>query len=342
MNEIKRQLKMKIGDTTHQQRNVVDKIQQQSSASAKKNKPGKATKRSLLVACGLCISLLGSGLVSTNMAKALSNIPLIGSFYKDFRDVASDKIEQEQLMTVINKQASKNGLTMTVKEAAYDGNRLSVSVVYTSETDFDTSGLGTFGDLSINGERAQTVFVSNPQDDIDSKTIIEYHQMTLAHYDESSDEIEVTVHGAKLFGEESALEVSFPLKKLEGEITEVTPKVRATTTDKMYSITAEKVTFYPLGTRIDLYVDYPDEMEQSGDWPWFDYYALDDTGNIYEALELREGVMPETSYHHIVLTLPPMDKIPATLTLIPQGINDVGRIEDMKELTLVLPLAESK
>lgn len=38
MNEIKRQLKMKIGDTTHQQRNVVNKIQQQSIASAKKNK----------------------------------------------------------------------------------------------------------------------------------------------------------------------------------------------------------------------------------------------------------------------------------------------------------------
>lgn len=39
MNEIKRQLKMKIGDTTYQQRNVVDKIQQQSIASAKKKKP---------------------------------------------------------------------------------------------------------------------------------------------------------------------------------------------------------------------------------------------------------------------------------------------------------------
>ena len=308
----------------------------------RKQKSRKTTTRSLLVACGLCVSLLGSGFVSTNMANALSNIPIIGSFYKDFRDVASDKIEQEQLMTVINKQASKNGLTMTVKEAAYDGNRLSVSVVYTSETDFDTSGLGTFGKLLINGEQAQTVFVSQPQDDIDSKTIIEYYQMTLAHYDESSDEIDVTVHGAKLFGEESALEVSFPLKKLEGEITEFTPGVSATTNDEMYAITAEKVAFYPLGTRIDLYVDYPAEMEQSGDWPWFEYYALDDTGKIYEALDLREGVMPETSYHHIVLTLPPMDKIPATLTLIPQRINDVGRIEDMKELTLVLPLAGSK
>jgi len=39
MNEIKRQLKMKIGDTTQQQRNVVHKIQLQNPIYSKKSKP---------------------------------------------------------------------------------------------------------------------------------------------------------------------------------------------------------------------------------------------------------------------------------------------------------------
>ncbi|TKI60053.1 hypothetical protein FC756_19705 [Lysinibacillus mangiferihumi] len=39
MNEIKRQLKMKIGDTTQQQRNVVHKIQLQNPTYSKKSKP---------------------------------------------------------------------------------------------------------------------------------------------------------------------------------------------------------------------------------------------------------------------------------------------------------------
>ncbi|MFJ7983138.1 hypothetical protein ACIQ1D_23095 [Lysinibacillus xylanilyticus] len=55
----------------------------------KKRKVGRTTKQSILVACGLCISLLGSGFVSTGMAEALSNIPLIGPIYKDFKDIAS-------------------------------------------------------------------------------------------------------------------------------------------------------------------------------------------------------------------------------------------------------------
>ena len=103
---------------------------------AKKKRKVRTSKRSILVACGLCITLLGSGFVSTGMAEALSNIPLIGPIYKDFRDIASDKIEHDQLTTVIDKQDSNNGLTMTVKEAAYDGSRLIVTVVYTGKKNF--------------------------------------------------------------------------------------------------------------------------------------------------------------------------------------------------------------
>ena len=99
----------------------------------KKRKLGRTTKRSLLVACVLCMSLLSSGFVSTGMAEALSNIPILEPIYKDFRDIAADKIEHDQLATVINRQDRQNGLTMTVKEVAYDGNRLMVSIIYTGE-----------------------------------------------------------------------------------------------------------------------------------------------------------------------------------------------------------------
>lgn len=71
----------------------------------KKRKVKSTTKRSILVACGLCISLLESGFVSTSMAEALSNIPLIGPIYKDFKDIASDKMEHNQLTTVIDKHS---------------------------------------------------------------------------------------------------------------------------------------------------------------------------------------------------------------------------------------------
>lgn len=304
----------------------------------KKRKAGRTTKRSILVACGLCIALLGSGFVSTGMAEALSNIPLIGPIYKDFRDIASDKIEHDQLTTVIDKQDSKNGLTMTVKEAAYDGSRLIVTVVYTGEKELSMEEeIVGFNYITINGQPVKPAIGSTGQDDINSKTIIEHHQFTFSNYNEYGDKIEVAVHGEDLFGYEGKLKVSFPLEKIKGDVFEFYPEVTAKTVDEFYTLTAEKVTFSPLSTRIDLTIDYPAEMDENDSWPWFDFSVVDDNGHVYDKLKLQAG-MAGNYGHHIVLTLPPMDTVPESFTLKPSHTNNEGLSEEIKELELVVPL----
>lgn len=304
----------------------------------KKRKAGRTTKRSILVACGLCIALLGSGFVSTGMAEALSNIPLIGPIYKDFRDIASDKIEHDQLTTVIDKQDSKNGLTMTVKEAAYDGSRLIVTVVYTGEKELSMEEeIVGFNYITINGQPVKPAIGSTGQDDINSKTIIEHHQFTFSNYNEYGDKIEVAVHGEDLFGYEGKLKVSFPLEKIKGDVFEFYPEVTAKTVDEFYTLTAEKVTFSPLSTRIDLTIDYPAEMDENDSWPWFDFSVVDDNGHVYDKLKLQAG-MAGNYGHHIVLTLPPMDTVPESFTLKPSHTNNEGLSEEVKELELVVPL----
>jgi hypothetical protein len=192
-----------------------------------KGKVRKTTKRSILVACGLCLSLLGSGFVSTNMAEALSNIPLIGPIYKDFRDIASDKVERDQLATVIDKQDSQNGLTMTVKEVAYDGNRLMVSVIHTGEKELSLEE-ETVGSnyLTINGQPIEPANGSTGQKLIDSKTIIEHYEYTFANYDEYGDKVEVAVNGIDLFGYEGKWTVAFPLEKVAGKISVFEPNAK--------------------------------------------------------------------------------------------------------------------
>ncbi|MEK4427179.1 DUF4179 domain-containing protein [Solibacillus sp. FSL K6-1523] len=309
------------------------------SHAKKKRRVGSKTKRSLLVACGLCVSLLGSGFVSTGMAGALSNIPLIGPIYKDFRDIAFNKIERNQLATIIDKQDSQNGLTMTVKEAAYDGTHLMVSVVYTGEKvlSLQDEKVG-FSSLTINGQPIEVSNGGTGQDDINPNTIIEHHEYTFVNYDEYGDEIEVAVHGENLFGFEGEWEVAFPLEKVAGEIFEFSPQVSAQTLDEVYTITAEKVTFSPLTTRIDLSVDYPVEMNANDTWPWFEMYVLDDSGQKYEGLTLQTGVVPGNYGHQNILTLPPLDTIPESFTLKPGRRNSEGYLEEIKELELVIPL----
>ncbi|QSB10159.1 DUF4179 domain-containing protein [Lysinibacillus fusiformis] len=309
---------------------------------AKKNRKVRTSKRSLLVACGLCITLLGSGFVSTGMAEALSNIPLIGPIYKDFRDIASDKIEHDQLTTVIDKQDSKNGLTMTVKEAAYDGSRLIVTLVYTGEKELSMKEeIVGFNYITINGQPVKPAIGSTGQDDINSKTIIEHHQFTFSNYNEYGDKIEIAVHGEDLFGYEGKLKVAFPLEKIKGDAFEFYPEVTTETVDEVYTLTADKVTFSPLSTRIDLTIDYPTEMDENDSWPWFDFSVVDDNGHVYDKLKLQAG-MAGNYGHHMVLTLPPMDTIPKSLTLKPSHTNSEGFSEEIKELELVVPLNKSK
>ncbi|EAZ85625.1 DUF4179 domain-containing protein [Lysinibacillus fusiformis] len=309
---------------------------------AKKKRKVRTSKRSILVACGLCITLLGSGFVSTGMAEALSNIPLIGPIYKDFRDIASDKIEHDQLTTVIDKQDSKNGLTMTVKEAAYDGSRLIVTLVYTGEKELSMKEENVgFNYITINGQPIKPAIGSTGQDDINSKTIIEHHQFTFSNYNEYGDKIEIAVHGEDLFGYEGELKVAFPLEKIKGDVFKFYPEVTTETVDEVYTLTADKVTFSPLSTRIDLTIDYPTEMDENDSWPWFDFSVVDDNGHVYDKLKLQAG-MAGNYGHHMVLTLPPMDTIPKSLTLKPSHTNSEGFSEEIKELELVVPLNKSK
>ncbi|MEW5570383.1 DUF4179 domain-containing protein [Rossellomorea marisflavi] len=303
----------------------------------------KTTMRSLMVACGVCLSLLGSGFVSTGMAEALSSIPLLSPIYKDFRDIASDKIEQDHLATPIDKQDSHNGLTMTVKEAAYDGNRLIVTVVYTGAkgVTLKEEKVGR-QEITINGSPIKPAIGSTGQDDINPNTIIEHHQYTLSNLDEYGDEIDIEVQGDNLFGYEGQWNVAFPLEKINRDITSITPDATAKTDDGMYAITADNVTFSPLSTRIDLSVDYPAELDENDRWPWFEYSVVDDQGLVYDGMKLQTGMADGTNGHHMVLTLPPMDEVPASLTLMPSEQNqDVYGLE-IDELELLIPLKNLK
>ncbi|MBS4189971.1 DUF4179 domain-containing protein [Bacillus sp. FJAT-49705] len=304
----------------------------------KKQKAGKAARYSLLVACGLCVSILGFGFVSTGMATALAKVPIIGPIYEQFRDISSDKLQSDKLATVIEKQDSQNGLTMTVKEAVYDGGRLIVTVAYTGERalSLEETKIG-YNEVLINGKQSEVAIGSTIQGPIDENTLIEYHQFTLSKFNEFGDNIDVTVQGKDLFGYSGEWKVDFPLEKVQGEIQEFHPYVKASTSDHIYSQAVEKITFSPLSTRIDLTSDYPEEMDENDTWPWFEYMIKDDKGKVYEGLDQQIGMAGKNG-RKVVLALPPMERIPKSFTILPIVTDEKGNKEEMKELELVVQL----
>ena len=51
--------------------------------------------------------------------------------------------------------------------------------------------------------------------------------------------------------------MKFPLETVKGNVREFNPMMKAETSDKVFALTANKVTFSPVSTRMDLTVDYP-------------------------------------------------------------------------------------
>lgn len=322
-------------------------IQREKTAmlQAKKNqyRRKKTIKYSSLVACGICVSFLGLGFISPAMAETLSSVPVIGPIYAQFHDIASDKIEKDELATSIERQDSHSGLTMNVKEAVYDGGRLVVTVEYKGENTISNSNEENagFSYVTINGKEVRPAIGSTSQKSTGRNTIIEKHEFTLANYGEFGDEIDVAVHGEDLFGKTGTWNVAFPLTKVEGEIRKFTPNIKTLTKDNLYALTVDQVTFSSLSTRIDLTFDYPKEMEANDGWPAFnDYIVTDDKGKIYEGGSLQVGSTGLYG-HHIVLALPPMDNPPKSLTIEPtylSGPNDTlknGGAEDLKMTVLL-------
>ncbi|MCQ0957126.1 DUF4179 domain-containing protein [Bacillus cereus] len=321
-------------------------IQREKTAilQAKKNqyRRTKTIKYSSLFACGICVSLLGFGFISPTMAKTLSSVPVIGPIYAQFKDIASHKIEKDELATSIERQDNHSGLTMKVKEAVYDGGRLVITVEYKgantiSNTNEEKPG---FSYVTINGKEVKAAIASTSQKSKEGNTIIEQHEFTLANYGEFGDKIDVSVHGKDLFGKTGTWNVAFPLTKVEGEIRKFIPNIKTLTKDNLYALTVDQITFSSLSTRIDLTFDYPKEMEANDSWPALDYTVTDDKGKIYEGVSLQVGSTGLYG-HHIVLALPPMDNPPRSLTIEPaylSGLNDIlknGGAEDLKTTVLL-------
>lgn len=321
-------------------------IQREKTAmlQAKKNqyRRKKTIKYSSLVACGICVSLLGFGFISPTMAKTLSSVPVIGPIYAQFNDIASDKIEKDELATSIERQDNHSGLTMNVKEAVYDGGRLVITVEYKGENTISNSNEEKAGlsYVTINGKEVRSAIGSTSQKSKGRNTVIEQHEFTLANYGEFGDKIDVSVHGEDLFGKTGTWNVAFPLTKVEGEIRKFTPNIKTLTKDNLYALTVDQITFSSLSTRIDLTFDYPKEMEANDSWPALDYTVTDDKGKIYEGVSLQVGSTGLYG-HHVVLALPPMDNPPKSLTIEPaylSGLNNTlknGGAEDLKTTVLL-------
>lgn len=304
----------------------------------KKRQLRRNTSLSLLAACTLSLTILGSGFVFTGMAQALSTLPFVGPIYEQFNEIASATIKENKLATAIDKKDTHHGFSMTVKEAAYDGGRMMMTIIYESphKLSMDEEKVG-YSFIKINNQDPNVAIGSATTDQLDDHTIVEYHQFAFKSPTQYGNEINVSMNGENLFGQRGKWEVSFPLKKVKGDHKEFQPSAAVKTLDGQYSISSKSVTFSPLSTRIDLNVMYPAILDTNDHWPMYDYMVMDSNGRKYDALDIQEGTSGAYG-HDIVIILPPMKEVPSSLTVLPRYGDKQGHSLTKEDLILNIKL----
>ncbi len=97
----------------------------------KEGSRGKAKKKKVLAGVATAAALLGitvaSGFVNPTMNKVLANTPLIGGIFQEFNDETGVELAQRDAVTELNQSITKNGVTVKLTSAYFDGNVVSIT-----------------------------------------------------------------------------------------------------------------------------------------------------------------------------------------------------------------------
>ncbi|SFC90767.1 protein of unknown function [Bacillus sp. OV322] len=92
---------------------------------------GKERKKKFLAAAATAAALLGitmaSGFVNPTMNKVLANTPLLGGIFHEFHDLQGVELANQGAVTEFNKSLTKNGVTVKLTSAYFDGSIVSIT-----------------------------------------------------------------------------------------------------------------------------------------------------------------------------------------------------------------------
>lgn len=92
---------------------------------------GKAKKKKVFAGSATAVALLGitvaSGFINPTMNKVLANAPLIGGIFQEFDDSMGVELVSQDAVTELNQPLTKNGVTVKLTSAYFDGNVVSIT-----------------------------------------------------------------------------------------------------------------------------------------------------------------------------------------------------------------------
>ncbi|WP_026695210.1 DUF4179 domain-containing protein [Peribacillus kribbensis] len=108
-----------------------DKVFEAINKGLNKTTPRKKTGKKGLAAAVMAAALLGitvtTGFINPAVNRVLAKTPLIGGIFQDFHDAAGVELANQHAVTQLNQAVTKNGVTVKLTSAYFDGNVVSIT-----------------------------------------------------------------------------------------------------------------------------------------------------------------------------------------------------------------------
>lgn len=102
-------------------------IKQSNQTEIKRHSLKKKIMISSIVAASIFGITLSSGFFNPNMNQVLAGAPFIGGIYEEFGDKMGLHLAQQNLVTELDQTITKNGVTVKLNNAYFDGNVVSIT-----------------------------------------------------------------------------------------------------------------------------------------------------------------------------------------------------------------------
>ncbi|RFU67149.1 DUF4179 domain-containing protein [Bacillus sp. V59.32b] len=122
---------------------VFDAIHKGMKKADEKPQPFSRRRKMLfgsIAAASLVGITFGSGFVSPKMNQVLAEAPFIGDLYREFGDSMGYSLAKQSLVTELNQSVTKNGVTVKLTSAYFDGNIVSVTGHVSGDVNWKMNG----------------------------------------------------------------------------------------------------------------------------------------------------------------------------------------------------------
>lgn len=267
---------------------VMEEIYQNKTKRRGRKKMWKKIAVSTIAAASVVLVIVGSGFVSPTMADSLQQIPGMKSVFAFVDDLGLRTASEKKLADTPNVSVVRGDTTFTVPELIYDGTRVSLSVVRTTQDNSDEVGEKLIEDLSsyglqINGrdidEYAPKYSGINkffyPGASADS-VILEFSDLRNQEGTPFPESFILTLNlDVKPYEEPIVMHI--PVKKTKQDIVDISPNV--TKTKGIYTVTLKRVELTPVTTNITTELVLPEGVKYDHSTTGMDYDVYDDKGN---------------------------------------------------------------